>query len=54
MNANKIDYAQHIIDDMMGSNNIKIKRIKKDNGLLERKETEKVILVEDNKQLILG
>lgn len=52
MNANKIDYAQHIIDDMMGSNNIK--RIKKDNGFLERKETEKVILVEDNKQLILG
>lgn len=53
LNANKLSEAQEIIDDMTGKK-AKVVRIKKETGLLEREETEKVILVEDNRQLICG
>ena len=44
----KIDTAEAIITD------VKPKRVKKDKGLIERTESSKVILTEDNKQLLFG
>ena len=44
--------AQNILDSM--STPVTIKRIKKDAGLLERKESEQIILTEDNRQVLLG
>jgi hypothetical protein len=51
INENKINNAENIIDSM---GNVTIKRVKKDNGLLERSQSEKIILVEDNRQVLLG
>lgn len=51
INENKINNAENIIDSMK---NVTIKRVKKDNGLLERSQSEKIILVEDNRQVLLG
>ena len=51
INENKINNAANIIDSM---ENVTIKRVKKDNGLLERSQSEKIILVEDNRQVLLG
>lgn len=51
INENKINNAQDILNSM---SNTQVKRIKKENGLLERNESEKIILVEDNRQVLLG
>ena len=51
INENKINNAANIIDSM---ENVTNKRVKKDNGLLERSQSEKIILVEDNRQVLLG
>lgn len=44
----KIDAAEAIISDVKPT-----KRVKKDKGLIERTESSKVILTEDNQQLLL-
>ncbi len=46
----KLDMAESVISDEPKA----IKRIKKDKGLIERTESSKTILTEDNKELILG
>lgn len=48
-----IDNAQEIVSRL---NNKKVKYIKTDNSLIERKtdEEEKVILTEDNRQVLFG
>ena len=51
INENRISNAQNIINSMAGQT---IKRVKKEQGLLERSESEKIILVEDNRQVLLG
>lgn len=52
INENKISNAQNILDSM--DDNVRVKMIKKDRGLLERTETEKVIIMEDNREVLLG
>lgn len=52
INENKIEKANDILNSM--SKNPNIKRVRKDNSLLERNENEKIILVEDNRQVLLG
>lgn len=54
-NANDMNRINTIIGEM-GNNKKTVKVIKKDNSLLERSEADKdkVILVEDNRQLLLG
>jgi hypothetical protein len=52
INENKIEKANDILNSM--SKNSNIKRVRKDNSLLERNENEKIILVEDNRQVLLG
>ena len=45
----KISMAEQIINDTPKE----VKRIKKDKGLIERTESSKTILTEDNKQLLV-
>ena len=53
INANNRNEANEIIDSLKGKK--KVVRAKNDSGLMERTECcEKVILMEDNRQLILG
>lgn len=51
INENKISNAQNIIDSM---SEVQVKRVKKDRGLLERTENDKIIIMEDNRQVLLG
>lgn len=53
INSNSIENAQSIIDSL-GANNVK--RIKADRGLIEREKMndDKIILTEDNRQILLG
>lgn len=53
LNSNAMNSAQSIIDNLGTAN---IKRVKKEDGLLEREKMndDKVILVEDNRQILLG
>ena len=54
MNANVLSNAQQIIESLNGEKT-NVKYIKKERGLLERQEMEeKVILTEDNRQILLG
>jgi len=48
-NSKKIEMAESIINDAPQA----VKRIKKDKGLIERTESSKTILTEDNKQLLV-
>ena len=54
MNANNLSNAQEIIESLNGTK-ANVKYIKKERGLMERQECgEKVILTEDNRQILLG
>lgn len=53
LNANKINDAQQIIDSMNPQKG-KVKVIKKEPGLIEKKESDKIILADDNRQVIFG
>jgi len=46
----KISVAENIINDTPAK---EVKRLKKDKGLIERTESSKTILTEDNKQLLV-
>lgn len=53
MTANDIANAQNIINDM--HNQKVVKYVKRDRGLLERKDYEdEIILTEDKRQVLLG
>ena len=54
MDANKLNSAKTLVSDINNKTKTTIKIVKKDKGLLERTESEKVILTEDNRQIILG
>lgn len=49
-NSKKISMAEAIINDTPAP---VVKRIKKDKGLIERTESSKTVLTEDNKQLLV-
>ena len=49
IDENKIKMAENIISD---APQIPVKRLKKDKGLIERMESSKIILTEDNRQLL--
>ena len=46
----KVNKAEEIMNDMMAANNVKV--LKKDRGLIERTESSKIILTEDNRQVL--
>lgn len=55
LNENKLDRAQNIINGMNIPEGAEIKRVKNEKGLIERTEAnKKIILVEDNRQIICG
>ncbi len=52
-NSNNIDDAQKLVNKL---NSQKVKYIRKERGLIEREniDAEKVVLAEDNRQVLLG
>lgn len=54
-NMNKIDKAQELISGLNLPKNVEVKRVKRDKGLIERTDkNNKIIIVEDNRQIICG
>lgn len=51
LNLDKISQAQMLMD-LMSNPNISVKRVKREKGLIERVEGPKVILTEDNRQVL--
>ena len=54
-NSNKLNKAEELINNLTNNNTI-VKRVKTEKGLIEKTEAskDKVILVEDNRQIICG
>ena len=46
----KVNKAEEIMNNMKAANNVKV--LKKDRGLIERTESSKIILTEDNRQVL--
>ena len=46
----KISKAEEIMNNMKSANHVKI--VKKDKGLIERTESSKIVLTEDNRQVL--
>ena len=49
VNEEKLNTAEEIVNNLNSDNT---KRIKKEKGLIERTESSKIILTEDNRQLL--
>lgn len=57
LNENNVVKAEELVNSLVNNqNNANVKRIKKEKGLIERTNADnnKVILVEDNRQIICG
>ena len=54
MNANKLTTAKGIVSNINSNSKTTIKVVKADKGLLEKTDSEKIIITEDNRQIILG
>lgn len=52
MTSENIEHMEQLANELSAEQTTK--RIKKDKGLIERIESEKTMLTEDNKQLLLG
>lgn len=51
-NANRINEAENLVNSF---SNVTVKRVKRDNGLIERKNLDdNMIILEDNRQVIFG
>ena len=50
MNEEKINQAEQIVNNLMKDNHVKV--VKKDRGLIERTESSKLVLTEDNRQVL--
>lgn len=51
LNENKLNDAQNLVNDLV-ANDVNVVRVRGDKGLIERTESKKVIIVEDNRQII--
>lgn len=56
LNANKLSKAEELVNGLTNNSNVTIKRVKNDRDLIEKTESDKnkIILVEDNRQIICG
>lgn len=52
MDKNKLEQAEEIVNALSGVDPNQIKRIKSDMGLIERTQSSKIILTEDNRQIL--
>lgn len=48
----KIEMAKNVLDGVQDASAQRFKRVKKDKGLIERTESSKTVLTEDNKELL--
>ena len=46
----KVNKAEEIMNNMKSANHVKV--VKKDKGLIERTESSKIVLTEDNRQVL--
>ena len=52
--TNELNKANELINSLVGEKNV-VKRIKNEKGLIEKSDKkEKIVLVEDNRQIICG
>ena len=49
LKENNINAAQNLLDSMS-----RVKRLRKDNGLIAIADSQKIILTEDNREVLLG
>lgn len=55
MDMSDINYMENIVNGMdKNTTSNAVKRIKNEKGLIERTESSKIILTEDNRQVLLG
>lgn len=52
MDENKLKQVEELVNVLSGVDPNQIKRIKSDRGLIERTESSKVVLTEDNRQIL--
>ena len=52
MDANKMKQAEELVNALSGIDPSRINTVKNNCGLIERTETSKVILTEDNRQIL--
>ena len=50
----EVKYMENIVNGMDNKNQMPVKRVKNEKGLIERTESSKIILTEDNRQVLLG
>lgn len=52
MDENKLRQAEELVNALSGIDPNRIRRVKSDRGLIERTESSKIILTEDNRQIL--
>ena len=52
MDENKLRQAEELVNALSGIDPNRIRRVKSDRGLIERTESTKIILTEDNRQIL--
>jgi hypothetical protein len=52
MDANKMKQAEELVNALSGIDPSRIKKVNNNCGLIERTETSKVVLTEDNRQIL--
>ena len=52
MDENKLRQAEELVNALSGIDPNRIRRVKSDRGLIERTESSKIVLTEDNRQIL--
>jgi hypothetical protein len=52
MDENMLSKAENIVNALSGDNTDRVKYVKRDKSLIERAESSKIILTEDNRQIL--
>lgn len=52
MDVNKMKQAEELVNALSGIDPNRINRVKNNYGLIERTETSKIVLTEDNRQIL--
>ena len=52
MDVNKLKQAEELVNALSGLDPNRINRVRNNHGLIERTETSKIVLTEDNRQIL--
>ena len=52
MDENKLKQAEELVNALSGIDPNRIRRVKNDRGLIERTESSRIVLTEDNRQIL--